>query len=69
MVTYGLEVPQCHDLVVFELQQQVVLGSKLEEELRERGLGCGGLGGRQDRLEARGQLQLKGLKDKRYKNR
>ena len=69
MVTYGLEVPQYDDLVVFELQKQVVLGSQLEEELRERGLGRVGLGGGEDRLEARGQLQLKGLKNERYKNR
>ena len=69
MATYGLEVPQRHHLVVFELQEQVVLGSQLKEELRERGMGCVGLGGSEDRLEARGQLQLKGLKFKRYKNR
>lgn len=67
-MTYGLEIPEFHDFSIFELHEQVVLGSQLKEELGERGLGGIGLGGGEDRLEARGHLQLKGLEYRDNRN-
>lgn len=64
IMTYGLEIPECCYSRVFELQEHMVLGSELKEELREWGLGGVGLGGGENRLEARGQVQLKGLQYK-----
>lgn len=56
--SYWTEVSEQSDEAIFELQQDVMIWTDLQEELRKRLLCWIGLSGCQNRLESRCHLQI-----------
>ncbi len=56
--SYWIEVSEQSDEAIFELQQDVMIWTELQEELWKRLLCWIGLSRRQDRLESRCHLQI-----------